>query len=243
MLAGRRALVTGASAGIGAATVRQLVGSGAAVHAVARRADRLAALSDEVGCSAHVSDLTDPQDRARLAAIEPDILVNNAGLGAGITGLEGASLAEIEQTIGTNVTAVLDLVRLCLPGLRARSGHVVLLGSVAGLYPGPSAIYGASKGAIRQIGWNLRRELRGTGVRVTEILPGRVRTEFYDAAVPDESERARLKETGIRELQPEDIAAAILYAVSVPRYVNVSAIELQPLEQTFGGISFDRVTP
>ncbi|MEO0621984.1 MAG: SDR family oxidoreductase [Pseudomonadota bacterium] len=241
-LAGRVAMVTGASAGIGAATVRVLAEAGAVVHAVARRDDRLAALAEETECRPHAVDLTDPSARVQLAEVAPEILVNNAGLGAGITGLEGASLADIEQTVGTNLTAVLDLLRLCIPEMRARGrGHLVTLGSVAGVYPGPSAIYGATKSAVRMMGWNLRGELRGSGIRVTEILPGRVRTEFYDAAVPDPERRTALKETGIRELTAEDIADAILYAVTAPSHVNVSAIELQPLEQTFGGISFDPV--
>lgn len=240
-LSGRVALVTGASAGIGAATVRALAGAGAEVHALARRADRLEALAAQTACTPHALDVTEAEARADLAArLSPDILVNNAGVGAGIAGLRSASLAEIERTVATNLTAVLDLVRLVLPGMIERGrGHLVNLGSVAGLYPGPSAIYGPTKAGVRMMGWNLRGELRGTGVRVTEILPGRVATEFYDAAVPDPDLRDRLKTTGIRELRPGDVADAILYAVTAPAHVNVSAIELQPLGQTYGGVAFD----
>ena len=177
-----------------------------------------------------------------MARLTPDLLVNNAGLGAGITGLATATSEEVAQTIDTNVTAVLELMRLTLPGMIARRrGHVVNLGSVAGLYPLVSAVYGASKGAVRLMSQNLRLELRGTGVRVTEICPGRVSTEFYDAAVPDPAARDRIKTTGIRELSPDDIAEAILYAVSAPAHVNVSTIELQPVEQTFGGAQFDHI--
>ena len=113
------------------------------------------------------------------------------------------------------------------------------IGSVAALYPTLSAVYGASKGAVRLLGQNLRLELRRTGIRVTEICPGRVATEFYDASIPDPETRARLKTTGIRELSPADIAAAVLYAVSAPPHVNVSTIELQPVEQTYGGMYLD----
>ena len=101
--------------------------------------------------------------------------------------------------------------------------------------------YGASKGAVRLMSQNLRLELRGTGARVPEICPGRVSTEFYDAAVPDPTTRSRLKTTGIRELSPGDIAEAILYAVSAPTHVNVATIELQPVEQTFGGVNLDPI--
>ena len=186
--------------------------------------------------------MLDTEGLARLAAeIAPDVLVMNAGLGAGITGLEGATEIEVAQTIGVNVTALLQCLRLFLPGMRSRGrGHVVTLGSVAGLYPINSAVYGASKGAVRQISRNLRLELKGSGIRVTEIQPGRVATEFYDAAIPDDPKlRDSLKVTGIRELQPADVAAAIFYAVSAPTHVNVSAIEIQPVEQSFGGVSFD----
>lgn len=241
-LKGRVVLVTGASSGIGAATVRALAADGAEVHAAARRANRLETLAVETGCRPRVADLMNGAARARLIdAVCPEILVCNAGLGAGISGLEDAELADLEATIGTNVTAVLDLIRLALPHLKAARGHIVLLGSVAGLYPINSAVYGASKGAVRQISRNLRIELRGTGVRVTDVQPGRVATEFYDAAVADADVRDRLKTTGIRELDAADVAAAILYALSAPTHVNVSAIELQPTEQSFGGVSFDPV--
>ncbi|MDT8343237.1 MAG: SDR family oxidoreductase [Thermohalobaculum sp.] len=238
------ALVTGASSGIGAATVRALAGAGWQVHALARRADRLAVLAAETGAVPHAIDIADTVALERLAgSVGPDLLVNNAGLGAGIAGLATATADDIARTIGVNVAALLQVLRVFLPGMRARGrGHVVNLGSVAGLYPNQSAIYGASKGAVRQLSRNLRLELRGTGIRVTEIQPGRVATEFYDAAIPDDpATRDRFKRTPIRELAPGDVAAAILYAVSAPPHVNVSAIELQPTDQTFGGVFFDPV--
>jgi NADP-dependent 3-hydroxy acid dehydrogenase YdfG len=237
----RIAIVTGASAGIGAGVARALSAAGWEVHALARRADRLETLAEETGCVPHAIDVRDGMALETLAAgLETELVVNNAGLGAGMTGLAAASREDVARTIGTNVTAVLELLRLTLPGMIARGrGHVVNVGSIAGLYPTLSAIYGTSKGAIRLLGQNLRLELRGTGIRVTEICPGRVATEFYDASIPDPEARARLTTTGIRELSPADIAAAILYAVSAPAHVNVSSIELAPVEQTFGGIRFD----
>ena len=122
-----------------------------------------------------------------------------------------------------------------------KRGHVVNIGSVAGIYPATSAIYGASKGAVRLMSQNLRIELRGTGVRVTEICPGRVSTEFYDVAVEDPARRAQMKTTGIRELSPADIAAAVVYAASAPTHVNVQTVELQPVEQTYGGAQFSHI--
>ncbi len=243
MTAQGTALVTGASAGIGAATVRKLCAEGWLVHALARRAARLQELANETGCAVHAVDMRDGAALEKLAGeVAPDLIVNNAGLGAGITGLVGSTRAEIDQTIETNVTGILDLLRLTLPGMIARRrGHVVNIGSVAGLYPTFSAIYGASKGGVRMISQNLRHELRGTGIRVTEICPGRVATEFYDASVPDPETRDRLKNTGIREITPEDVAEAIHYAVSAPANLNVSTIELQPVEQSFGGARLDPI--
>lgn len=242
-LRGRVALITGASAGIGAATAAALAEAGAEVHITARRAEKLEAVATATAATAHIADVTQAADReALLAAVSPHILINNAGIGAGIAGLTDATPEEIERTVATNVTSVLHMLRAFLPGMIARGqGHVVTIGSVSGLYPSISAIYGATKGAMRLMDQSLRLELRATGVRVTEIQPGRVATEFYDAAIPDADRRDALKTTGITELTPQDIAAGILYAVTAPPHVNVSTIELQPVEQVFGGSMFDKV--
>ncbi|MFO7856643.1 MAG: SDR family NAD(P)-dependent oxidoreductase [Paracoccaceae bacterium] len=244
MDASRTALVTGASSGIGAATAEALAGAGLRVHVMARRADRLAALAERTGCIPHAADVRDPEALAAVvAAAAPEVLVLNAGRGGGFAGLADTSREELAATVETNVTAVLDLIRLALPAMIARGrGHLVLIGSTAALYPSVSAIYGGSKAAVAMIARNLRLELRGTGLRVTDIRPGRVRTEFYEAAIADAAVAARAKDTGIRDLSPADVAAAVLYAVQAPSHVNVSAIELQPVEQTYGGVFFDPVT-
>ena len=237
----RSALVTGASSGIGAAAVRALTGAGMKVWALARRADRLEALAAETGCVPVVADVRDGAAlEAALADLAPDVLLNNAGLGAGITGLLTASRDDIETTISTNVTALLEITRQVLPGMIARGrGHIVNIGSVAGLYPINSVVYGGSKGAVHLISQNLRLELRGTGIRVTEICPGRVSTEFMEVAVPEGADFPA--KTPIREMTPDDIAAAVIYAVEAPAHVNVSTIELQPTEQTFGATRFDPI--
>lgn len=231
------ALVTGASSGIGAAVVRSLCTHGLTVHAMARRRERLDALAEETGCIAHVQDL---RDTARtfeiISALDADIVVNNAGLGRGFGNLYEAKLEDIDNTIDTNVRAAIHVLRAALPGMVARNrGHVVNLSSVAGLYPLPFTIYGASKGALHRLSQNLRLELAGSRIRLTEICPGRVSTEFFDVAVDDLETRAAMKETGISVLQAEDIADAIVYALDAPWRVNVSLIELQPTEQIFGG--------
>lgn len=243
MSAPRSALVSGASSGIGAAIVRDLAEAGLRVWALARRADRLADLAAATGCEALPVDV---MDSAALAAVvgglDPDILVNNAGLGAGITGLAASEHEDIARTIGTNVTALLDLTRQALPGMKERGiGHIVNIGSVAGLYPSPSAIYGGSKGAVHLICQSLRLELRGTGIRVTEICPGRVATEFYDVAIDDAAERARATDHGITELSPGDVANSILHVLNAPRHVSINQIELTPTEQVYGGYEFSPI--
>jgi len=242
----RRALITGASSGIGAATVTRLAAEGFEVHAVARRAERLAELAAATGCEAHVVDVTDSDGVLALAADigHIDVLVNNAGLGRMEAPLASGSLSDITRTIDTNVTALMVATMAFLPSMiQRRTGHIVNIGSMAGLYPLASATYGASKAAVSRFSMNLRIELRGTGVRVTEICPGRVATEFYDVAIDDPERRALSKDSGVQEISAAELADAIHYAVQVPAHVNINRIELQPTEQTYGGMSFDSMIP
>ncbi len=233
-----RALVTGATSGIGAATVRALCASGRQVLAVGRRAERLEALAGETGARALAADV---RDTARIAAavdrFAPMILINNAGVGHGITGMDGLSPDDLQEAFDINVTAPAQIIAATLPQMRAAGrGHIVNIGSIAGLHTLVSAVYGGSKSAIHRISQNLRFELSGTGIRVTEICPGRVSSEFYDAAAGDRDKLTAIGKSGITELAPEDVASAILYAVDAPDHVNVSLIELLPTEQAVGGI-------
>lgn len=236
-------LITGASSGIGVGVVEVLAQAGYDVHAVARREDRLSELAERTGCTPHVLDVTDASAVGRLIGqIRPGIVICNAGRGGGFEGIVNTSPEELSATVHLNVTATLDLIRQALPEMIARGrGHVVTLGSVAALYPSISSLYGGTKAAIGMIAQNLRLELRGTGIRVTDIRPGRVTSEFYDVALDGGDKSAAAKDTGIRELLPHEIGEAILYAISAPQHVNVSTIELQPLEQAYGGPNFDPV--
>ncbi|WP_340108086.1 SDR family oxidoreductase [Pikeienuella sp. HZG-20] len=235
-----RALVTGASAGIGAATVRALVADGWTVEMTARRADRLAALAEETGAAPHTIDAGDAAAMRALVEGAPfDLLVANAGKGGAMRGLAGADPAEIAEIVHLNVTATLQLIAAILPGMAARGrGHVITLGSVSGVYPTGPAVYGASKHAVRGLIRNLRLETLGQGIRFTDIQPGRVATEFYDVAVADPVARARITDTGVDVLAPEDVAEAIRWAAAQPAHVNVSALELSPIGQTYGGARF-----
>ena len=239
-LEGTIALVTGASAGIGEATVRALRDQGATVYAAARRVDRLDQLAADTGCRPLELDVRDNEAVERLGGLEVDILVNNAGLGRAMGSLVSGTADDVALTVDTNVGSAINVVRAVLPGMIERKrGHVVNMGSVAGLAAAGSALYGASKAAIHMFSRNLRLELRGTGVRVTEICPGRVATEFYDVAIDDPELRAAKTDAGGGEiLQPLDVAEAVVYAVKAPWRVNVSLIELFPTEQTYGGAEF-----
>jgi NADP-dependent 3-hydroxy acid dehydrogenase YdfG len=234
------ALVTGASAGIGAATVRSLSADGWTVHMTARRADRLDALATETGATAHVIDATDAPEMRKLVETTPfDLIVANAGRGGAMTGLPGTPADEISAVVHLNVTAVLQLIEAALPGMKHRErGHIITLGSVAGVYPTGPTLYGATKHAVRGMVRNLRLETLGQGIRFTDVQPGRVRTEFFDVAIADETARGNMKETGIEELTPADVAEAIRWAAAQPPHVNVAAIEITPTNQAFGGVRF-----
>ena len=210
------------------------------MYAAARRLDRLEKLAGETGC---IPVQLDVCDRAAVMAFgkdQPvDILVNNAGLGRALGAMWKAEVEDIEITVDTNVTAALIIIKAVLPGMIERGrGHIVNISSVTALYPLPMALYGATKGAIHKLCRDLRQELQGTGIRVTEICPGRVVSEFYNVAVDDEAQRQKITETHCEDLLAGDIADAIVFCVETPWRVNVSQMEIVPTEQTYGGAQF-----
>ena len=234
------ALVTGASSGIGEATVRALCAQGVTVHAAARRMERLESLAKDTGCIPHKLDVRDRKAVQAIGEDYPiDILVNNAGLGRALGSFWSADIEDIEKTIDTNVTSALHMARAVLPGMVERGkGHIVNMSSVLALYPAPAALYGATKGAMHKFSRDLRQELKGTGIRVTEINPGRVISEFYNVAIDDAEKLRKTTDTGVEELKASDIADAIVYCVGAPWRVNVSQMEILPTEQTYGGSQF-----
>lgn len=238
----RTALVTGASAGIGAAVAERLAQQGLTVHALARDAERLADLARRTGCVPHAVDVADTEALTdAVSGFKIDILVNNAGVGHAGTIL-AADESAVDELLAVNLRAVLHLVRLLVPGMVERDlGHVVNIGSIAGVYNFPgNTVYHATKAAVHTLSRQLRIDARGRRVRVTEICPGRVETEIFGRLLGDREGARRIYYDGYETLRPADIADAIEYAIGAPRHVNVGHIEIMPTFQVPGGLSFER---
>ena len=234
-----RVVVTGATSGIGRAIVRGARRAGHEVLAIGRRADRLAELAAETGCETLAADVRELDTlAAAMDGFSPDVLVNNAGVAHGITGLTDVSAADIQDATAVNIAAPIALTAHVLPGMKQRgTGHIVNIGSIAGIHTVNSALYGATKAAIHIFSQNLRSELSGTGLRVTEICPGRTESEIFDAAKGAGDKLEAFRSPGIRVLTPDDIADAVLWAVGTPDHVNVAMIEILPTDQAIGGVS------
>ena len=228
-LAGRKALVTGASAGIGVATARALARAGAEVVLVARRAEKLAAVAaDCPGSRAIELDVRDARAvAAALGEIAVDVLVENAGMAIGVDRLPAGDPDEWSRVIDTNVKGVLNVARAVLPTMVARGkGDVVLLGSVAGrqVYPGGS-VYCATKHAVRALYEAMRLDMAGSGLRFTTVDPGLVAgTEFSTIRMRGDRAAAQRVYEGLDPLKPEDVADAIVWAITRPPRVNVGEI-------------------
>src|SRR5438034_2473385 len=235
----RIAVVTGASSGIGEATARGLREAGFFVVLGARREDRLMAVARELrgrGLPLDVRDLASIDAfRAAIAAEygQVEILINNAGLAAGLQPLAQGNDDDWVQMMETNVLGLLRVTRAMLPLLRrAPQAHIVNLGSVAGfeVYPGGVG-YTASKHAVRAISRTLRLELNGEPIRITEIDPGMVETEFSLVRFKGDRQRAAAVYQGVEPLTAADVADAIGWAVTRPRHVNVDELVIRPVQQ------------
>jgi NADP-dependent 3-hydroxy acid dehydrogenase YdfG len=233
--ADRVALVTGASSGIGAASVRSLAGSGFQVVAAARRLERCEEVTREVGGRALRLDVTDPDSVAALADELPElsVLVNNAG---GALGLETVAEADEEswrEMYEANVMGVMRVTKALLPALeRGGGGHIVVIGSVAGVevYPGGGG-YTAAKHAANAVARTLQLELLGKPIRVSEVAPGMVETEFSLVRFGGDEEKAAKVYEGTTPLSADDVADAITYVVTRPPHVDVDYLSIKPTDQ------------
>lgn len=245
----KTALVTGATSGIGEATVRALVAAGWRCIATGRRAERLDTLVAELGADkVHPAVFDVRDDAARDAALDNltpefaqiDLLVNNAGLAQGLSPAQESSMEDWQTMIDTNVTAMVSLTRKMLPGLIARKGAIITIGSVAGsyIYPGGN-VYAGSKAFANHFTLALRADLHGTGVRVTSIEPGMVETEFTLVRTGSQQASDDLY-SGVHPMTGEDIAATILWIAELPPHLNINRIELMPVNQDFAGFRVAR---
>ena len=238
-------LITGATAGIGEASVRAFADAGWHVVATGRRADRLEKLAGE---RVHTLAFDIRDEAARDAALdslpapfsEIDLLINNAGLALGLEPAQKASLDNWRTMIDTNVTALVWITHKLLPGLVARKGGIINLSSVAANYPYPGGnVYGATKAFVRQFTLNLRADLIGTGVRVTSIEPGMVETEFTLVRTGSQDASDKVY-AGVNPMTAEDIAETMLWVATLPPHFAVNTLELMPVNQANGPFAVQR---
>ena len=245
----KTAFVTGATAGIGAAVSRRLVGEGWQVVGTGRRGDRLDALGAELGerFLPVVSDMRDVEDLQRIVDQLPeafagvDLLVNNAGLAPPMNDLQDSEQPPLSNVIATNVDGLVALTRALLPRLIERKGAIVNLSSVAATYPyRGGAVYAGTKAFVRQFTLGLRCDLQGTGVRVTSIEPGMVETEFTLVRTGGNQAASDALYSGMNPMTAEDIADTILWVATLPPHLNINTLELMPVSQSWAGFSVQR---
>lgn len=248
--------ITGATSGFGAATARRFARDGWSVIISGRRQDRLRALADELGFMVPVHTLTlDVQDAdAVRSAVESlpeafqriDALVNNAGLALAPDAMQNVALADLHTMINTNVTGLVNVTHALLPSLiRTGAGATIInIGSTAGEWPYPgSHVYGATKAFVKQFSYNLRSDLQGTGVRVTDLAPGIAETEFSVVRNNGDRSAADAVYEGTVPLSARDVADQIAHIANLPDHININRVEMVPVRQAWGPYAIHRDTP
>jgi 3-hydroxy acid dehydrogenase/malonic semialdehyde reductase len=248
-------LITGATAGFGEATARRFLSHGHQVIAVGRRIERLNALkaslpeSQKAKLLTMVVDVCDSAKVDNLAAslhaefANVTVLVNNAGLALGLEPAHKASLSDWDRMIDTNIKGLVHMSRAFLPGMVERKcGHIINVGSVAGLYPYPgSNVYGSTKAFVKQFSLNLRADLIGTPLRVTCVEPGLSSgTEYSNVRFKGDDAKAEKVYEGVQALSADDIAEAIYWSATLPPHMNINALEVMPVQQSFAGTTIHR---
>ena len=245
----RTALITGATAGFGRAAARKFVAAGWQVIATGRRADRLDALRAELGDAVHTACFDIRDEAAMRAALDAlperfrgiDLLVNGAGLAQGTKPAQDALLSDWKTMIDTNVTALVTLTHALLPTLVARKGAIINISSTAAIYPYTGGnTYGGSKAFVSQFSLGLRADLHGTGVRVTAIEPGMAETEFTLVRTHGNRQASDTLYAGAHPMTAEDIADTIFWVATLPPHLNINALELMPVSQSFAGFQVAR---
>ncbi|MGT2906492.1 SDR family oxidoreductase [Streptococcus dentiloxodontae] len=238
-------MITGSSAGFGLAMAKLFVAKGYRVIGAARRLDKLHSLKAKLGDNFYplAMDMVDKDSISQALASLPekwqtiDILINNAGLALGLDKAYETDFADWETMIKTNIIGLTYLTRQLLPKMVERNqGLIINMGSTAGTVPYPGAnVYGASKAFVKQFSLNLRADLAGTKLRVTNIEPGLCEgTEFSNVRFKGDNERADKLYEGAHAIRPEDIAQTALWIAEQPEHLNFNRIEIMPVSQTFG---------
>lgn len=245
-------LITGASAGIGAALARRFATSGYRLVLLARRKENLIQLKEEIGKADTLLYPIDLTDRASVQqAIQDieekttgiDLLINNAGMALGLEKAQESDLSDWQKCVDINIAGLMYCTHCVLPYMVKRNrGHIIQLGSVAGSYPYPGgAIYCATKAFVHQFSLSLRADLLGTQVRVSCIEPGLVGgTEFSKIRFRGDEKRAKQLYAHTQPLTPEDVAEVIHFTATLPPRVNINTIELMPVEQAFSPLAVHR---
>lgn len=243
--------ITGATSGFGRATAERFARAGWQLILLGRRAERLNELAKCLSGAPTHHLCADVRDREAVkAAIEAipadfqaiDMLVNNAGLALGLSPAQDCDIDDWDTMVDTNIKGLTYCTRYVLPGMVSRgAGHIINISSVAAQYPYPGGnAYGATKAFVSQFSKNLRADLLGTGIRVTNLEPGLAESEFSLVRFGGDAEAARKVYEGTQPLRPEDIAEAIDWAVRQPAHVNINNIELMPVCQSWGPLAVHR---
>ncbi|MFJ7885791.1 SDR family oxidoreductase [Pseudomonas sp. NPDC096917] len=245
--------ITGATSGFGEACARRFASAGWSLVLTGRRQERLQALADELSTHAEVLPLVlDVRDRAAMQLAIDQLpprfnslrgLINNAGLALGTRPAPQCSLDDWDTMVDTNIKGLLYSTRLLLPRLIAHGAGagIVNLGSIAGNWPYPgSHVYGASKAFVRQFSLNLRCDLQGTGVRVTNLEPGLCESEFSLVRFAGDQAKYDSVYAGAQAIQPADIAETIFWILNQPRHININSLELMPVSQSWSNFAIER---
>jgi serine 3-dehydrogenase len=241
-------LITGATAGFGEAAARKFVSGGWNAIGTGRRGDRLKRLQEELG-DAFLPLEVDMRDVSAVDSLgkldspwgEIDLLLNNAGLAPPTDPLPDTDWERIDDVIDTNITGLVALTRALLPKLIERTGQIINLSSVAATYPYKGgAVYAGTKAFVRQFSLDLRCDLAGTGVRVTSVEPGMAQTEFTLVRTGGDQEASDKLYAGMNPMTAEDHADLFWWLANLPPHLNINAIELMPVSQSWAGFTINR---
>ena len=244
---GKIILITGATSGFGKACAEYFAIQGWQMILTGRRSERLEQLQEQLGDSVQQIIPLDVRDREQVfeklgSLTDIDVLLNNAGLALGLEPSWKVNIDDWETMVDTNIKGLMYCTRAMLPQMvKHDSGHVVNIGSTAGSWPYPGGnVYGGTKAFVQQFSRNLRADLIGSKVRVTNVAPGMAESEFSNVRFKGDDEQAAKVYQGAEALRPVDIAETVFWIVNRPAHVNINAIELMPVDQAWGPFSIHR---